>query len=29
VRIHVYLDPDITGANGDGFHWDRGGAQEW
>jgi hypothetical protein len=29
ARMHVYLDPDFTGANQDGFRWRRGAEQAW
>ena len=29
VRMHVYLDPDVTGADRERFRWQRGAAQQW
>ena len=29
VRMHVYLDPDMTGADRERFRWQRGAAQQW
>ena len=29
TRMHVYLDPDMTGADTERFRWQRGAAQQW
>jgi ketosteroid isomerase-like protein len=29
ARMHVYLDPDMTGADTERFRWQRGAAQKW
>src|SRR5260370_29039816 len=29
VRMHVYLDPDMTGADSERFRWQRGAPRQW